>query len=391
MFDPRVASWRAHRQGLIGEPKAKTAREALEWHGWSRSVGGGNPYVAIWARTGLTREAVDAELAATEIQEVQAARGCTYVVGQQDFGVACRVAQGFADASAMRSAKNKLGVTEQEIEVLQEKVLDALNAGPRDPKELKTTLGDAVRNFGDEGKKLGTTSTLPLALGFLQTAGRIRRVPVNGRLDNERYRYARWEPPVTLPDREAAIQELVECYFSWACPATEAGLRGWSGLPLRDLKPALESLDLVETEAGLVLASDRDAFEAWRRPTDQDVRYLGSLDNLSHLAWQFGHLVEAEHGAHPIWKELGIRGTTLADSPSHFVTDRGQVIGLWEFDPDRGEVVDFLFVPATGAIKSAREGTAAMIRETLGDMRSFSLDSSKSRQPRLAALRASAG
>ena len=45
-------------------------------------------------------------------------------------------------------------------------------------------------------------------------------------------------------------------------------------------------------------------------------------------------------------------------------------------------------VPMSSALKKAVERTQDYIRRDLGDARSFSLDSPKSREPRLAALRA---
>ena len=44
------------------------------------------------------------------------------------------------------------------------------------PDAIKQATGNAVRNLGDEGKKRGMITTLPLALGILQTRGDIRRV-----------------------------------------------------------------------------------------------------------------------------------------------------------------------------------------------------------------------
>jgi hypothetical protein len=76
-----------------------------------------------------------------------------------------------------------------------------------------------------------------------------------------------------------------------------------------------------------------------------------------------------------------------ADPPCHLVTDRGRIVGLWEFDPEAGEVVTALFVPADDALRAEIERTQAFARDQLGDVRSFSLDSPKSRAPRLAALR----
>ncbi|MBX3096950.1 MAG: winged helix DNA-binding domain-containing protein [Fimbriimonadaceae bacterium] len=387
MFDPRIASWRAYRQGLIGTSAAATAKDATEQFGWSRSVGGGNPYVAIWARTGRNREEVDAELAAGDIQELQAARGCTYVVGRGQYGVACRIAQGFADASAMRTARNKLGVTDEEIAVLQDHVCRVLESGPLGPQELRKALGEKVRMFGDEGKKVGTTSTLPLALGFLQTSARVRRIPLNGRLDNERYQYALWPDAPALPGREEAVSEFVRLYLDATAPAKMDALRGYSSLALKELKPAVEAMELTDTEFGLVPNHLVDEFTSWRTPDEEDVRFLGSLDNITHHQWSFAGHVMPEDGAHPIWNALGIRSGHLMDSPSHYITDRGQIVGLWEYDPDTEEVVIFTFRPATEAIRTAQSKTAQMIHTFLGDMRSFSLDSSKSRQPRLMALR----
>jgi len=71
-------------------------------------------------------------------------------------------------------------------------VLDALKAGPLDPDAIRETVGSAARSLGAAGAKKGVTTTLPIALGLLQAHGEIRRIPVNGRLDQQRYKYAAW-------------------------------------------------------------------------------------------------------------------------------------------------------------------------------------------------------
>src|SRR5207248_6696998 len=105
------------------------------------------------------------------------------------YALGLTVGQGFGDTADMAAAKKFLGVTEGEVEALCERVIEALAGEPLDPRQLKYAVGDAVRNLGPEGKKRGMTTTLPLALGRLQSSGRIRRVPVDGRLDQQRYRY----------------------------------------------------------------------------------------------------------------------------------------------------------------------------------------------------------
>ena len=206
MDEVKVRAWWAHKQGLDGSLRGKTAAEALEQTGWARSVGGVGPYLTIHSRTGASRQAVDGALANIEIHELPSARGCTYVVGATDFALALKVSQGFADESGMKVAR-KLGVTDKEIDKLREKVCGALAKSAMTPDELKEAVGSASRNLGEEGKKKGVTTTLPLALGFLQSAGEIRRIPVDGRLDQQRYRYALWKPnplaKFTLPHDEA--------------------------------------------------------------------------------------------------------------------------------------------------------------------------------------------
>src|SRR6185295_9127151 len=89
---------------------------------------------------------------------------------------------------------HKLGVTDKEIDKLCDAVLNALTEGPLDPNQIREATGNASRSLGEEGKKKGMTTTLPLALGILQAAGDIRRVPVNGRIDQQRYQYIAWRP-----------------------------------------------------------------------------------------------------------------------------------------------------------------------------------------------------
>ena len=76
------------------------------------------------------------------------------------------------------------------------------------------------------------------------------------------------------------------------------------------------------------------------------------------------------------------------DLPSHAILDRGQIIGLWEFDVDAGSIVWATFGRKKDkALEAAVEETQTFVRDQLGDARSFSLDSPKSRAPRIASLR----
>ncbi len=115
-----------------------------------------------------------------------------------------------------------MGVTEKEIDKLCDAVVTALEKGPLDPDGLREATGKAVRNLGAEGKKKGLTTTLPVALGKLQASGDIRRVPTNGRFDQQRYQYALWRPNPLRSFKlspEQVHTELARKYFGWIGPA----------------------------------------------------------------------------------------------------------------------------------------------------------------------------
>ena len=77
----------------------------------------------------------------------------------------------------------------------------------------------------------------------------------------------------------------------------------------------------------------------------------------------------------------------LSDLPSHAIVDRGRVVGLWEYDPSTESIVWSAFVEKDKALSDAVARMQTYVRDELGDARSFSLDSPKSRAPRIEALR----
>lgn len=216
-IDPvKLRSWWWHRQGLDGRLAGSTSDAILAATGWARSVGGANPYLQLFSRGGISREQADRDLAEQRIHELPSARGCTYVLPQNHYAIGLLVGQGQSDEAAISAAVRHLDVTEAEISGLMEGVQDALESGPLDPKALKDALGDRVRNLGEAGKKRGITTTLPLALGRLQSHGLIRRLPIGGRIDQQRYAYGLWRPSplegVSLT-REQALEELARIYW----------------------------------------------------------------------------------------------------------------------------------------------------------------------------------
>jgi hypothetical protein len=380
----KLRAWWSHRQGLDGTLMGRDAADVLKKTGWSRSVGGSGPYLTLFARAGLRRVDIDAALEKLKIHELPGPRGCTYVIPGSDFALALACGQPFANDEL--KVVSKLGVKEAEIAKLRDAVVKALEPGPMEPDELKKKLGNAVRNLGPEGAKKGVTTTLPVALGLLQADGEIRRVPLDGRLDRQRYRYALWRPnPLAKWKKSAAesFTELAREYFRWIGPATLAEFQWFSGLGVKVAKDAAEPLKLKAVEDRFLLPEDCDAFAQFQAPKHPQYVLTGSIDGITHLRRDVSALLESADQKRGF---IGPKGL-VADLPSHVILDRGRIVGLWEFDPSTGSIVWTSFVPRNQELHNAVHRMEAFVREDLGDARSFSLDSPARRGARIEALR----
>jgi len=394
MSTPKLRAWWFHRQGLDGSLRNATPAQVLERAGWARSVGGVGPYLTLFARARTTREAADKAAAKLEIHELPSARGCTYVLPTRDFAVGLKVGEDAAVAP-MKVAM-KLGVTEKEIAKLERAVLDALDGGnAMEPDAIRDATGKASRSLGEEGKKKGVTTTLPLALGRLQAKGEIRRVPVNGRLDQQRYRYARWtSSPLAAYGKSLgeAYTDLARLYFGWVGPATLAEFQWFSSLGVKAAKEAIAPLRLAparDTADRLILPEDVDAWEQFAAPGDPCYALVSSLDSIAAARRNLPSLVDPkDHDRKVVADATETPVGGISDLPSHAILDRGRVIGLWEYDADASRIVWGTFgTKKTRQLTAAVEETEAFVRDQLGDARSFSLDSPKSRVKRLDALR----
>ena len=383
----QIRSWWSHQQGLDGTLTGKAASEVLERSGWSRSVGGVGPYLTLFSRAGTSREAADHAVEQLQIHELPAARGCTYVVPSSDFGLALKVGEDFGKAE-MKVAY-KLGVTDKEIDKLCAATVKALSQGPLDPNQIREATGNASRSLGDEGKKKGITTTLPLALGRLQASGEIRRIPTDGRLDQQRYRYTLWRPNPLATFKislEEAYTELARRYFRWIGPATAAQFQTFAGLGVKSSRAAIEPLGLVPVEQGsdhLMFPDDKERLVAFKLPSKPQYTLVSSLDALALLRGDIESLIDERSSK--LQKHI-----SHGEFPNHAIVDRGRLVGLWEYDPESDRIVWSAFGLKDKALDAEVIRTENYIREQLGDARSFSLDSPKSRAPRIAALRKSA-
>ena len=392
MDEAKIRAWWSHRQGLDGTLQGKTAAEVLEQSGWARSVAGAGPYLTLYSRAHISREDADKSVARLEIHELPSARGCTYVVPSRDFALALKVGQEFT-AGEMKVA-SKLGVTEKEIDKLGDAIIKALGQEAMEPEQIREATGNAARSLGPEGKKKGLSTTLPLALGRLQSLGEIRRVPVNGRLDQQRYRYTNWRPNPLVGFKlalEEAYTELARLFFRWIGPASAAEFQWFSGLGVKTSKSAIEPLKLVALEDGsdrLMFADDRERLLEFKIPAKPQFSLVSSLDAITSLRRDVKGLLDPKDLNQKVTEDKSEKvAGGLTDLPNHAILDRGRLVGLWEFDTETESIVWSSFVVKDKALIAAVEETEKYIREQVGDARTFSLDSPKSRVPRIEALR----
>jgi len=388
----KLRAWWSYRQALDGRLEGTTAATVLTETGWARSVGGVGPYFTIHSRAGIRRAEADAAVANGGIHELPTARGCTYVLPAADFALGLAAGTSFREAEMKTAAK--LGVTEKEIEALCEAVMIALEKGVLSPDEIRDATGAASRSLGEEGKKKGVTTTLPLALGKLQATGDIRRVPIDGRLDQQRYKYTLWRPNPRAGfsmSLEEIHVELAKRYFKWIGPASFGEFQWFSALGVAVSKKALEPLKLEPIESGsdlLILPEQRDSFERFTVPKDPRYALISSLDGISLLRRGLRSMLDPDDLNRPVFYERKFENLAgLADLPNHAIVDRGRLVGLWEYDTFTNSIAWISFIPKNQDLLDAVAQMETYVREDLGDARSFSLDSPKSRIPTIEALR----
>src|SRR5207253_2399308 len=120
-----------------------------------------------------------------------------------------------------------------------------------------------------------------------QSGGEIRRIPITGRLDQQRYQYALWGPnPLSKwkKSAEESFTELARNYFRWIGPATLAEFQWFSGLGVKAAKSAVEPLQLTTVaDDRLLLPEDRGEFEKFEAPKKPRYALVSSLDGIGHL------------------------------------------------------------------------------------------------------------
>lgn len=394
-----AASVRAVRitaQGLPA-PRSPAIVDQIERSGYQRTLGGADAYLAVRARVpALRRGDLEALISEGQLAVTPAVRGCMYVVPRGETPLLLRIAATLSESRDARDAE-RAGIRPGELDDVGNAVLEELRAsGPLTTDKLRRTLPDGVvRSLGDQGKKVGVSSTLPPSLRRLEFAGRISRLPVDGRLDHERYEWRIADGDLLaqaeLPDDPPALHSLLLAGFlNRAGVTTLSAFCKWSGLTKRDAKAALAVTDhetvMAEGLGDDAIAPPRIARLVKQAENAHDaIAFLPFEDNLIHLAGAVSAWVRPEFQdlEVPAWSNMReSRDTTRLGDAKHVrwrsILAAGRICGFWDYEPVEQQVVLSLFDPPTRAMQQRIDDLAAdvtrFLRDDIGHGLSFSID-----------------
>ena len=328
-------------------PGKLTVPDVIRRTGWLHTAGGTGPYLSLRARIpNVTRQHIDDLVyRKLEVLELPCVRESTMLVPPEDAAVALA-----AGRRAMMTRLKKLSVDAEQVDALAERIVKTLGDGTRSADQLRSEIPPKlITDLGEAGKKLGFTSTLPVALRLLQAQGRVIRLGEEMRLDAKRYFYRRWPASLRLEDEPDDLDgELAKRFLNWAAPATVDDFAFFAGIGKTAAKKAL---------------SVGQAILPVRSPA-KGVMLLPFRDNYFEL--------------HRDWDEVARRHNTI-------VLD-GELRGIWEYDPDAEKIVWRTFQKTRG-VEAAVAGTETFIREELGDHQFYAFDHGKTREVRLASVK----
>lgn len=398
------AAARAHwvRNAGLAEPVGGGLADLLRGTGWLRTLGGVDPALALLARRpGLSMEVVADSLGGGALAVVPAVRNCMYVVPDSSRAAAVAEARSVWEPRIAREAP-RAGIADGELESLADLVLEVLSE-PMTTDRIRSELPDgSIRSLGEAGRAVGISSTLPPTLRMLEFTDRIRRRPVDGRIDTEQHT---WEAnPAPVPDErplETRRGELVADYVAATGPVTAADIGDWLGASKRATAAAIGAAGCTEVEIedfgpAFVSTEQLDALLA-AEPLDEPLVRLLGFEDLALVAHTPGAWFAPEHHGLrlPVWG----RGSHTLGGAHHLamrtVLIGHHMAGFWAWDPE-ARAVEVVLLESTDAataqaLGEVAEATTMFLRDNFGHARMTSIDGEATEKSRLDAVRAIAG
>jgi len=367
-------------------------------------MGGADVYLAASNRVPhLRRSDLDSSVLRGDLRVLPAIRGCIHLVPGSQASDCLKIAE-LHSRHRVEREQERAGIDPAELDELTSEVLSLLKArGPMTTDALRKALPPgAVRFLGETGKRVGISSTLPPALRRLEFAGEIVRSFDGGRLDTERYL---WSVAETAAPTEGLSDEPLQLYaraartfFQAAGLASIKDFAEWAGLGIRDARSVLAGVDLREAD----IESEEDAYfqltdspvSASRRHIDEVVAFLPFEDNLLALHGGPAFFTDREHHGIivPTWGSG--RPARIGDTKHMYLRSiiaNARLAGVWEFDPDRHEIVKVLFGPLPShladRIESEAQRLSTFLTEEIGHARCHALDTVDALRSRVETIR----
>jgi hypothetical protein len=272
-------------------------------------------------------------------------------------------------------------------------VCRALDEGPLSSVEIRRSITHP-----------DAAELLPGALAGLAVRGIVRRFPVDGRIDSPKYLYELRHPD-DRPDLDsegdaaAVVAKSAALFLRRHGPATLDELTWWGGLTKSAVRRALAALGAEPVDVPGWTGRTREAWllpedlAAWRSFTPDEAEQVVLLpyrDPFVHLRRGPASLATTDHA--PVL-DGALRRARLGDVESlshHAIVSRGELVGIWEYDPEAEAVLTRLWhsdAALRRRVAKAAAGTERFIREQLGDAKLSAVDPPAKRARRIAFCR----
>jgi hypothetical protein len=232
----------------------------------------------------------------------------------------------------------------------------------------EATAGELAVDVAELGEKLvlsrgkkyeATVSISGRVLSLLAVEGRVVRGRPRGSWVSTQYRWATAEAWLGAPIARVPVGEarasLVRHWLRSFGPGTVDDIKWWTGWNLGEVRKALEVVQPVEVDAGLVLKDDVAPVRVGRRPW---VALLPALDATT-MGWKDRGWYLGDHGP-VLFDRMGNAGPT--------VWCDGRVVGGWAQRRD-GEIAYELLEDIGREAVAAVDAAAEAVQGLVGDIR----------------------
>jgi hypothetical protein len=287
-----------------------------------------SPYLALWSRLeGFTRDALERALVRDAVIKATMMRATLHLVSRRDYPLLA------AAVRAAQTARRLRGVAAPPPAAV-ERALALARTRPVTRRELLAVLGY------DKPLSAATDPRPYRELQGLLVLAHLEQTPDA----------AMWTPPrvatfravdLELAPPEQGRTHLVRRYLAAYGPASRADLSQWSGVPVRELAPAVDALPLrtFRDETDRVLL-DLPRARLASADAPAPVRFLPRWDEVVLAYDRRERILPNEYRRRVIAKNGDVAQTFLVD---------GFVAGTWELE--RGRVVPAPFEPLPTSVR----------------------------------------